>query len=298
MINVVILSEQPVAGAAWLIYSNLKKYVSDSLNVRFVSSRAHYNDGRTFPKDLLLTDPVSKDIIRAADIVHIHNTLWEPFEYYIDKGRQHIYGTLHSIPRQQRWKELIAYCHETFSIRFPAQMVEYAPMRSLATPYDIWEWAPKPREWQTLNIVYCPTSIKPEPHPQSKGYEYVMPVLDRIARSYPSTKIIHFTNKPYIENIKAKRDGHIVIDDVCHKTFHSTTIEAASNASCVLTGVGKDEGYPFLKTHYSYLEGKLRQLIEYPLAAQEIGKNCRTWMEQYWEPKSQCQEYINLYSKS
>lgn len=299
MINVVVLSSQPVACAPWLIYNCLKKYASDILNVRYVNVRAHYNDGRSFPYDLMWTDKEAKDIIRNANVIHFHNTLDKLYVPLIDKKKQKVYGTVHSCPRQQNWAGLLEFCHETFVIRQPMQIKEYPELKTLPTLFDIWEHLPdETRKWDKIKIVYCPTSRNKVDHPSGKGYEFVMPALDKITKKYRNISVLHFYDKAYFENLKLKRGGHLVIDDVAgHDTFHLTALEGAAFAQSVYTGVGIEEGYPFLKTHYrdidSYLESAMRDF----LAIKTFGEIARRWVEENWNPKIQCQEYIDLYTK-
>lgn len=297
MINVVIVSKLAVGAAPWNIYHCLSKYAADSLSVRFITFRNSYDDGRVFPFDLLWSDPQAIPILKNANAIHFQNHLPEQCIPYINKNTQKIYGTLHSVPRMGNWQELLSYCHQTFVIRQPAQMREYPNLKTLPTPFDIWEHMPDTtRKWNNpLTVLYCPSNKFPVSHRASKGYSYVLPLLQDLEKK-GLYNLLHFMGIPYIKNLELKKQAHIVIDDIVadHKTFHLTSIEAAAHAQAVLTGTSSP--YPFLETTQYTLELMLKYLFDRPDIAEEEGAESRNWIEKYWNPQDIAQEYIHLYN--
>ena len=296
MIKVVIVSVTPVAGSPFQQYQCLKKYTD--LNVRFIQNRAQYRDGRLFPKDLLDSEPVARQVIRDADVIHIHNALPTWLPPLINKARQRVIGTLHSFPRQGNWQQIMQFSHRVFTIRQPMQLREYKGFDSLPNLFDIWEYLPIPNKSYdgVIKIVYCPTNTYGPPGPGSKGYPVVMPLLERLQKQYGTAiELIHHRNVEYLENLRLKREGHITIDDICGSTFHLTSLEGCCTAQAILTSTLKEWNYPFVYTTLSNLEEQLHFLLENRDNLQMIAQQSRQWVETNWNPKEMIQEYVKAY---
>jgi hypothetical protein len=297
--KVAIISWTPIAGAPFQQWHCLKKYgkeILPSLQVRFIQHRNRYADGREFPKDLLLHESAAKNWIRSADVIHVHNYAPKELLRLIDKKKQKVVVTLHSCPRQGTWRDALKLADRAYTIRQPMQMREYKDFPTLPNMFDVWEWAPAPkREFDIINVVYCPTNRQDLSHAASKGYMIVMPFLTMLQRRRKDVRVIHFEGVGYLENIRRKREGHIVIDDIVHDTYHLTSIEGASHAQVVMTGLNTRHGYPFMETTQQRLSDNMARLLDDRRYLYEMMKAHRAWAEQYWNPRAHCKEFIEAY---
>lgn len=298
--KLVIYAHTPIAGAPWNQYLCLKKYAPSNIQVRFIQQRVQYKDGRSFPKDLLLSDPSARKVLREADVVHIHNYLPSEVRSLINPRKQRVIGTLHSVPRQGNWAEMMKFCSKTFCIRQPMQMREYTDFETLPNLFDIWAYKPVAEKTYdgTVNIVYCPTNKHADNVLASKGYHTVMPLLATIQkeRGENVVKLISFTNTEYLTNLRLKSEGHITIDDICGATFHLTSLEGCCTQQAVLTSCPKEWGFPFTYTTLSNIKEKIDYFLDNRDKLAYAARNTRQWVEQNWNPQVQVAEYINAYS--
>ncbi len=293
--KVAIYSHTPIAGSPFLQYQCLKKY--SNLELQHIQHRNEYKDGRVFPKDLLLSDRRATHWLRNADVVHLHNYLPSEIRIHLNPKRQRIIATLHSIPRQGNWQEVIKIAHKVFTIRQPMQQREYKGFPTLPNMFDVWG-VPVPKKVYTnvINIVYCPTNKHPNSAPGSKGYLTVMPFLEALKKERKNdVNIISHSNMEYYKNLAIKQEGHITIDDICGATFHLTSLEACSTQQTVLTSCPKDWGFPFVYTTLSNLREKVEYLLDNRDMLERISKESRAWMEKNWNPVDQVKEYIKAY---
>ena len=300
MIKVAIYAHTPIAGAPFFQFKCLQKYASDKIQVRHIQRVHKYRDGRVFPKDLLLEEPASLMWLREADVIHLHNYLPREITRRLNRQRQKIVATLHSVPRQGNWNELMRFAHKTYCIRQPLQMKEYTNLPTLPNLFDIWSYTkPALKTYTgTLNIVYCPTNKHPNTSPGTKGFSSVMPILDELKKEYGDViKIIHHTNMEYYENLRQKALGHITIDDIIGETFHLTSIEACCTGQAVLTGTPTAWKYPFLYTTPQALKERLEYLIRNRDFLENTANLSRTWVEKNWNPKVMVNEYLEAYTK-
>lgn len=298
--KIAIISWTPIAGAPYQQWLCLKKYgreICPNLNVRFIQQRHRYQDGRVFPKDALFHETGIKGFIKNADVVHLHNYFPKELMSFVDKRRQRVICTLHSVPRQGTWKTAQLASHQTYSIRQHMQMREYDGFPTLPNMFDIWEWKPAPkRDFDVIKIIYCPSNKLPTEHRASKAYHDVMPVLGRLAQR-SDIELIHFTNQEYRRNLELKRPGHIVIDDICgpHDTYHLTSLEGAAHAQAVLTSLKAKHGYPWIETNVATFERNLMALIDDRKKLYEHMKATRAWAEANWDPRVQVREFLKAY---
>lgn len=294
--KVVLFSVTPVAGSPWQQYQCLKKY--SNLGVRLIYQRARYADGRTFPFDMLYNQTEAQNVIRQADVIHIHNSLPPFLSQIIDRRRQVVVGTLHSVPRQGNWQDLYRYADKTVCIRQPYQVKEYKELSSLPNLFDIFQHQMENSlNSHMLNIIFAPSNRYPLNHPASKGYQVIVPILKRFSSRYRNVKFTIIENKSYLDNLEIKKTGHIIIDDLIseHNTFHLTSLEGASLGKVVLTSIGKEQGYPFVRTNLKTLEKNLIYLVNNPKEINKIGNESRNWIIKNWNPREQVREYENFY---
>ena len=296
--KVAIYSHTPIAGAPWNQYQCMKRYLPNE-EIRFIQQRVQYKDGREFPKDLVLTDRGASAWLKSADVVHIHNYLPTELKGYLRPKKQKIIATLHSVPRQGNWQDLLHYAQKTFTIRQPMQMREYVGFDTLPNMFDIWNYkADATKTYDgVINIVYCPTNKHANNVTSSKGYNTVMPLLVQIKKERGNeVNIISFSDVEYLENLKRKSLGHITIDDICGATFHLTSIEGCCTEQAVLTSVPKDWGYPFIYTTLSNLKEKIDYFLDNRDKLAYAANYSRSWLETNWNPKTMVSEYLTAYN--
>lgn len=291
--RVVLVSKYPVGGAVWQQWQCLQKYTD--LEVRYICHQPHYRDGRVFPHDLLWSLGEARQVLQAADVVHIHNDLGGVGPY-LNRRRQRLVATLHSVPCPQSWRQVLPVVHRAYCIRQPMQMRAYPRMATLPNLFDSWRWTPPPQRATVVRVIFCPSTFLAGEAPQAKGAPQVLPILQRL-QAEGVLQMIHFQGMPYLENLQRKRPGHLVIDDVLptHQTFHLTSLEGAAFGQAVLTSVPQQEGYPFRETTVATLEATLRLAASRPDLVATWGQQARQWMETVWDPRSQVQEFLTAY---
>ena len=293
--KVAIYSTTPVAGAPYQQYECLKRY-AEGVEVRHIQQRNRYADGRSFPKDLFITESKGRDWIKGADVIHVHNYLPQDLERLIDFKRQKVVATFHSFPRQGNWQHTMNRARKAYCIRQPMQIAEYKELSSLPNMFDIWTWYPETNKnfKGKINIVYCPSNKHPNKQKASKGYETVHPLLTRLG-ARPDVGIISHTNMEYIHNLRTKRAGHLVIDDIIAPTWHLTSLEGAAFGAVSLTGVPREQGFPFVETNQWNVEETINRFLDNRELMEHAGKKARAWLEDNWNPKEQVKEYIKVY---
>mgnify|MGYP007059412988 FL=1 len=294
--KVAVYSTTPIAGAPFLQYQCLKKYTD--LDVHHIGQRNKYADGRLFPKDMFISEARGRSFIKQADIIHIHNYLPSDLEKLIDWRRQKVVATLHSVPRQGNWQHLTNRVKKVFTIRQPMQLREYRGFPSLPNLFDIWEWTPEDnKDYSKIKIVYCPSNKHPDNQIASKGFLTVMPKLHKLQQKHGTSNIgiIHHTGMEYWKNLRLKRHGHIVIDDIIGDTWHLTSLEGAAFGQVSLTSVRPELGFPFIHTTLKNLDEVLDRFLDNVPLMKHQGQKARAWTEENWDPKEQVKEYLKVY---
>ena len=167
---VTLYCRTPMAGAVYQQWQCLSKYTDH--DVRMVTEKERYPDGRVFPTDLLYQKD-NKEIIeriRTSDVVHIHNYLSEYLQPIIDKGKTKVIATFHSVPRMNYWKQLSDYAHKSFVIRQPFQMREYLNFNTLPNLFDIYSVNHSINMSGKIVIGYAPSNRMSNSHPGTKGF--------------------------------------------------------------------------------------------------------------------------------
>jgi len=316
-IKIVQFSHNPLAGAPYQIYVCLSQY-SNILETRLVNWKVKYLDGRSFPYDMLYSNPYAKEIIKQADIIHIHNQLPGYLQKIINKRKQKVFATLHSVPRLYNWKELIQFADKTFVIRQPYQIKEYKKegLISLPTPVDIYNPSLKPLEKKEEKIVinFAPSNNYPINHPASKGKKVVVQILNKLKQKYPNKVAIDvYSNLSQREDFSRKKLSDIVIDDVVHPTFHLTSLFGLSLGTIVVTGIDEQEfveyygknfkknckSSPFVKSSLKDLYNVLEEIVNYKREQiEKMKKKSRKWIEEFYNPKDIIKEYEKIYTNT
>tara|TARA_Y100000310_G_scaffold312211_1_gene359271 strand:+ start:597 stop:1496 length:900 start_codon:yes stop_codon:yes gene_type:complete len=293
--KVVHYSTTAVAGAPYQIWKCLKKYTD--LDVRLIQERNSYPDKRSFPTDILLhlNRSEATKLIKEADIIHIHNYLFPTIRNLVNKKKQKVVATFHSTPRLGSGKALFDFADINFCIDQPAQIREYKECKPLPTLFDIYEHTIGNRNQNS--IVYAPTNKYKNQYPASKGYEDVLRGFKELRQTNNSVKIDIIEKTKYFQNLQRKQNSSILIDDIVpeHNTFHLTTLEGCCFGLCILTGVGKDEGFPFIKESVNTFVTTLKRLLQNPSEVEDLGNKNREWIQNYRDPKKQVEQYLEIY---
>lgn len=294
--NIVHFSKTPLAGAPYQQYVCLNKYGPDGLYVRLVNNTNRYADGRVFPHDLLFNSPEAVEVIKQADVIHIHNYLLPTLKDIINSKKQKVVATFHSSPRMGNWQELVKFANILCAVNQPMLVREYSQVgfNYLCNLFDIYDYIPKYHKsiGTKIKIVYTNTKGSP----RSRGFAAVKTILDKFQKEFKQYVDIQLVEGvPYLDNLEIKRHCDILIDDVTTNpgTFHLTSIEGACFGCVVLTGVGK--GYPFTETFIDQLWDRLKHFVQYPTEIKKAGDVNRKWVEEFWNPKDILKDYLRVY---
>jgi len=181
------------------------------------------------------------------------------------------------------------FADKSYTIKQPMQEKEYN-LPSLPNIIDPDEYLPTKRNVK-IQIAFAPTTRVPIGSPNSKGYEEVKQVLNRIAQ-IRNVDIAWIEGISYIENLAIKRDSHILIDDVVTGNWHRTTLEGACFGCAVLNRVRK---VPFVFTTHQTLEERLLWLIDNPYVLKDFQERTRLWVLQEWHAMDLIKPYIEAY---
>ena len=290
---VCMLSTTPLAAAPYELMRCLNKYAKN-IKVRLVSERCSYMDGRSFPYDVLMSDEIrAKEIIKMADIWHMHNSLF-PNNYFDFLENQKILAQFHSLPIRPNFNTLSAVANACYTIDQPLHKREYG-LQGLPNVIDIEEH--KPREnWldvedRPIKIAFAPTSKTRIGRLDSKAYDSVKSILYTLARQ-KDIEIVWIEGRNYLENLELKKDADILIDDVATGNWHRTSLEGMCFGLAVINNIKRD---PFVFASLDNLIAVLKMLVKNKGILRKYKENSRLWIEKNWHPKDKCQEYVDVY---
>lgn len=267
----------------------MKKYTD--IDVSLINMFHRYSDGRAFPYHLLwaMNNGQAKDALRCADIWHIHNYLIREIKS-LRRGKK-VLAQFHSLPRLGNWKDLMKYADLNYTIQQPLHEKEYK-LPGLPNIIDPDEYFPMRRQ-RKVKIAFAPTSKAPVGHPSSKGYSEIKTILNKVAQER-DIDIAWIEGRDYIQNLKIKRQCHILIDDVVTGNWHRTSLEGACFGCAILNRVQK---LPFIFANLDTLEKKLLWLIDKPKTLQDIQERTRLWILKNWHAMDKIKYYVRAYKR-
>ena len=287
-LNIVQVSQTPLAAAPWEITSCLKKY--GNLKVRLIQSVHAFVNGMSFPKDLIIDLDQTEviNIIQKADLVHIHDTCPDELIPYL-KGKKVIIQ-FHSVPKKHDFAKMNALTSHRFTVEQPMQVATYS-YPTLPNMIDVEAYSPK----QTINdipkIVFAPTNGRAMNVPGSKARNEVQGILNKFAGTFT---LDIFDNLSYFENLARKRSADILIDDVLNCTFNRTALEGACFGLVVMTSL---VGTGFMFTTLANLEDNLIKLRDNMKIMENYKEASRAWVLKHWHPGNQVNQYIDQYKR-
>jgi hypothetical protein len=180
----------------------------------------------------------------------------------------------------------------SYTIKQPMQEKEYR-LPSLPNIIDPDEYLPIKRQ-KKIKIAFAPTTRAPIGNVNSKGYDEVKKILNRIATKR-LIDIEWIEGRPYGKNLELKQSSHILIDDIVTGNWHRTTLEGACFGCAVLNRVQK---VPFVYANPQTLEEQLLWLIDNPTVLKDFQDRMRLWVLQEWHAMDLIKPYINAYEEA
>lgn len=193
--------------------------------------------------------------------------------------------------------------------QYHATLPEYKNCVVVRNPIDLYNeyFIPK-YQGKKIKIGYSPSNTKPGSVWADKGYVETIGVLDKIKNKYGNLVDIDIIiGVPLDECLRRKSMCNIFIDEVKTPSYHRSGLESLAMGCATICSISPDvekilleksgaPTNPFINVDYLMLERKLIELIELGLVKiLEIGYSSRVWMENYWNPMSVVNEYIEIY---
>jgi hypothetical protein len=317
MINVVHITENPIAGAPYNLHHALNKYQGDKVRSRHIAY-SDRNENRIFPHDIII-DKTSyqalRDVLEAADVIHLHN-FWK---------NQHLFRTYPDLWPIVMRKPRVWQVHTQRDVKWVSMedgindkgakhlvIAQYHPRQYpecqvVPNIIDIFEpkYMPIVRDNTPARVVYSPSRNRAHGW-ESKGYSETLPVLQRLVDERVCSADLIF-NQPHAACMARKAKGDIGIDEIVTGSYHLCSLETLSLGLVTLAGLDdlqintlKDltgsAKLPWIITTPDTLEENLRKLISANKddlkAIQEFS---RTWMEMYWHPKVTTEHFVKIY---
>jgi len=299
--NVVHLSNMPVAGSPYFLSEAMNKYLK--VNSRCIQECNGYGDGRVFPHDLLYGDQGAIDYIKDADVVFVHNSV-KPLVYQLLEGKR-VVLLCHSEP--SRVSSKVADMADDIAVVAQYQPrlyddTEFALFPNIIDIYDKRFLPARKGEYLTVGFSPSNTNKWPEGYKwNNKGHEETLKVLQESGVRYAL-----YTRQPFESVIKERAQCHIVIDELVTGSYHRVTLEAASHEQMVLNAVDKMTyrviceitGCGTLPSFVTDLEGLRSVLGDLKSGArtgewvESEGIRARTWMQNHWDPKTLLERFF------
>ncbi len=290
--KVVVLSRTPLAAAPWELAKAIQRYTD--IDVQLVQERADYQDGRRFPRGLLIGEPGAAQALKQADLWHVHNSLPRMIS---PTPAIPILAQFHSVPRMSGWQELSAVAKMSYAIRQPAQMAEYVGLPTLPNVIDPDEYRPDPfRAPSPIIVAFAPTSRAVIGVPCSKGYHEVLGVMRRVLANRQGKVLFDLIEgAPYEQNLARKRRAHILIDDIATGSWHRTSLEGACFGCAVINASSVE---PWVHAVPETLLAVIGKLVDDPAFLSDKQERARAWVLSRWHAMDAAQEYAEAYRRA
>jgi GT2 family glycosyltransferase len=302
MIKIVHLSSNPVSGSPYEL-NKLLNTCSTDIQSHLIQGTYLYKDDknipqRNFPYDLLWNEnrELCIQLIKEADIIHIHNSLFPiNLKDYIQPN-QKIILQLYSVYReklQEKINEILELNPIIVIANQPWQKSVYQDLSQIYLPLVKTNFLDNTNKDFPI-IVYSPTNRLPLSHIYSKGYYEILEILYRLKQKYNfELKIIEGLD--YLQNLKEKENADIIIDDIINENaFHGTSLEASCYGAIALTNYS-GEDYPFKKTNLNTLESTLINYLDNLSVLQHDKEQLKKWQKENYNPEILIKKYKNFY---
>lgn len=317
MINVVHITENPIAGAPINLSNALNKYQSDKIRSRHIA-QSDRNENRVFDSDIIVDQEKEgflRDILEQADIIHLHNfyqnqhlfrkhpKLWDVVMKKKRVWQAHTQRDISWMSMEDGLNDKRAK-HLVIGQYHPRM---YPECEVVPNVIDIFEQALMP-DWSVKNeiprVVYSPSRIRCKGW-DNKGYDETIPVLQRLVDDRRITAEIIF-NVTHNECLSKRRRADISIDEIVTGSYHLVSLESLSAGLVTIAGLdtiqiatlehltGSRE-LPWVIAGPKTLEEKIRCLVSDPEYVMGARARSRAWMEKYWNPKVTTEKFIKIY---
>lgn len=323
MINVVQITENPIAGAPINLSSALNQWSRGEVRSRHIAA-SDRNENRVFNADLLISPQSYQEIRRVlkdADVIHFHNfyrnqklfrdhpELWDlvsrkPQVWQAHTQRDIAWMSMEDGLRSPLVKErlVIAQYH-------PRMYPECVVVQNVVDIFDP-DLTPAAKNVATLpRIVYSPSRIRLKGW-DDKGYDCTAPVLQKLVNEgLAAAEIIY--DKPHRTCLSRKRIGDIGVDEVVTGSYHLCSLETLSQGLATIAGLDElqvktlveatgspREKLPWVKAYRENLESVLRDLLSDRTRLAEIQFDSRAWMLAYWHPEKVISRYVEAYQRA
>lgn len=315
-INVVHITENPIAGAPLNLSMALNKYQSHKIRSRHIA-QSDRNENRIFGSDILIDNTPYhelKNTLSSADIIHFHN-------FY---RNQHLFRKFPELWDVVMKKRRVWQAHTQRDIKWMSMedglrdsqakhlvIGQYHPRMYpecsvVPNVIDIWSDNLKP-DWETRNkiprVVYSPSRIGFKGW-DNKSYESVIPILQNLVNGGLITaEVIH--NLPYKTCLEKRKRADISIDEISTGSYHLVSLESLSAGLVTIAGLD-DIQIATLKelTGCDWLpwvvakESTLTSVLKSLATSEDIFEKrqaARSWMEKYWAPEITTQKFVDIY---
>lgn len=318
MIKVVHITENPIAGAPIALSNALSEYGNGRIQSRHIAS-SDRNENRVFKSDVLIHEgnrDVITRLIKDADIIHFHNfyhqqELFRKFpELWPITQRKKRVWQVHS-QRETSWVDLeTPYADKTMkrlviAQYHPRQWTECEVVPNIVPIFDD-AYLPKSIYNTPPRIVYTPSRIGLKGW-DNKGYYETAPVLQQLVKERLATANIVY-NKTHAECMETRQVADIAIDEIVTGSYHLCSLEALSQGLATIAGLDKIQektlldftgasSLPWVVAKPDTLLEVIKNLIKDSGKLQEVRKQGRKWMEQYWHPKTHVERFLGIYEK-
>lgn len=256
----------------------------------------------------------------SADVIHFHNfakeqlifkrhpQLWEiakkkksVIQYHSPRHSTESFETTISDPMFKGRKLVLAQyhtrlypeCEHIVPNIIPINDTRYMPLKNAAA------------KGSPVSISFSPSNT----HLRGwdyKGYDVIYPIFCDLQRKGFHTDIIK--NVPHEECLDRKRWSHIGVEEIVTGSYHLSFLEYMSMGvatfanmdELTIQAIGKIVGEEGVKNfaHIQVDPVKLSTRVQSITAAgyvNEIGADCRKWMEKYWNPADHVKRYNSIY---
>lgn len=286
--NVLHLSETPVAGAPYFWSECMNKYSKGQIKSRCFSEGWWYTDGREFPHDIESREE-SQDLLAWADVILVHDrpptNMGLPFEkvLLVCHGPP---SNMHPVLLETRPKAVIA---QAWARLYPGADL-------LPNLIDLEFYKCAQRESDSIRIGYSPSKEREEPlySPKwygNKGCRKTIEILEASKVPYSV-----FTRMPWAALVDQARKYDVWIDECVTGGYHRASLQATAMSQVALNRMNSETretmqkvsgtmSHPFVSMGLKNLEAYLRMLGRNAGAARLCGRTARKWMENYWNPE-------------
>lgn len=323
----------PLAGAPIRIVNSINKY-STKYKSRLItlSNDSITYKKRTYPEDIIYDKNNNKciSLIRNADILHFHHffnidSIENPFKINFKlnsksecKFIRHFHTNLDTIAS---WHPNNLHIKDTITNdKLPKIVIPHGPERHFLDATILPNIIPNneklylPVNNTSVNkkkptIFFSTTSDKSafSERWETKAKPEVIKILNKIQKlGICNLQIVE--DIPYEKCLKIKQSCDIVIGDVVTGSYHLTELEALSMGKCVicyldgrtistLFNLANCKTLPFINSNLECLQNTLEYLCTNQMLCNQIGKQSRKWIENYYDEKKMVNMYIEYYNK-